>query len=58
MKTLINVFLYALIILCGAFAVTEMMEQSGNVGAFIMIIAGLCLIVYIMRLPVEVENPQ
>jgi len=53
MKNLFVILIYLLIIFCGGCAVTEVIIGSGRLWGLMCIIAGLSIIVYIVRLPVD-----
>jgi len=53
MKNLFVILIYLLIIICGGCAMTEVINGRGRLWGLMCIIAGLSLIVYIVRLPVD-----
>lgn len=56
MDKIYGVFLWLLVLLCGGCAVIEVLTANGNFSGLVMIVTGLLLIVYIIRLPVEIKN--
>ena len=53
MKNLYAILIYLLVILCGGCAVSEVIDGHGTLWGLVCVIAGLSLIVYIVRLPVD-----
>jgi hypothetical protein len=56
MGKLYLILLWLLVLLCGGCAIAEVWLGAGTFAGLFMIIAGLCIVAYIIRLPVEINN--
>jgi len=50
------ILLWLLVLICGGCAVREVLIGAGTLAGLFMILTGLCIVVYIISLPVEETN--
>jgi len=50
------ILLWLLVLICGGCAVREVLIGTGTLAGLFMILTGLCIVVYIISLPVEETN--
>jgi hypothetical protein len=56
MGALYKMVIYLLVIICGGCAVTEVIIGQGTVWGMACILAGLAIIIYIVKIPVEQDK--
>jgi hypothetical protein len=56
MKKIYIILIWVMVATCGGCAFTEVLADTASVAGLVLILAGLSLIVYITRLPVEVKG--
>ena len=56
MRNIYIVLIYLLVIICGGCAVSEVLFGQGTGWGLFCVMAGLSIILYILKLPVETEG--